>query len=322
MCGVAILGGCSDADDDVRLTGEILVERTVEFGMDFTFGSIDDVVPTADGVVVVDKMMKAVRRFDWAGNALPGLDRVGEGPGELSFPEGVGLRSPSEVVLLDPGNGGLQFFALDDSLRFSHRLALPNVAYGLCTLGEEVFVARHNTQAVVSRIDGAGAISDSIGLLEPPENRFLEPFALVGTVLCDETHRRVIFVPEAMGDPIAWDLESQEVSRVTVPGFVPRELVASELGITTAPSTAEGFHILVGASLTSDDRLALQYIRYSDFESSEESQVAIEREDGGFDWWSIPSGAHLRAEVEGGWIVSGLEPVPWVALAKLTWVER
>lgn len=135
---LAFLGmtwGCRAPEGRVpEAGGQVQLDSIASFGDADLFGSVDDVLITDTDVDVLDEFSKSAHRFGRDGSMKVGLTREGEGPGELLFPEGLAVTPSGDLVVLDPGTGGLNLFRIfGDSLEFLRRIPVPFIGDDVCS---------------------------------------------------------------------------------------------------------------------------------------------------------------------------------------------
>ncbi len=94
-----------------------------------TFGRVGGIVADSDGnVYVLDSQVPTVRRFGADGSYIGSIGREGEGPGEFTAPNGIGVRIDGSLVVRDERSGSLHLFDETGSPADGWRLVSPTFA--------------------------------------------------------------------------------------------------------------------------------------------------------------------------------------------------
>ncbi len=120
----AALAACVDAQSGPDIgegpaAAEIPIVEEVRIGgidgeMEYTFGSVSALAPGPDGsFYVADRQGPVVRKYDADGTHLLDLGRAGQGPGEFSSVDGLGVTDDGRIMIYDGRNARLSWFDAD-----------------------------------------------------------------------------------------------------------------------------------------------------------------------------------------------------------------
>lgn len=155
VCSLALVVGCACAGDG-RLEPESVPTLTPR--PDLTIGSLDDpdasfgrveiLVALPDGGVLVgDLQCPCVREYDATGASVRQYGTRGQGPGQFTTVEEVGLFR-DRIWIMDSGQRRVVWFGLDGThvdtrrLHFAEQAGAPRVSTPRGVLGDSLFVAR------------------------------------------------------------------------------------------------------------------------------------------------------------------------------------
>lgn len=301
--------------------GQVRLDSIASFGDVDLFGSVDDVLITATDVYVLDEFSKSVHRFGRDGSMKVGLSREGEGPGELLFPEGLAVTRSGDLVVLDPGTGGLNLFRTDgDSLEFLRRIPVPFIGDDVCSWGDDFMIVGRHAGALVHRVDSVGRVIESFDLGISHGHRQLDALGSKGFLVCDAPGDRIVFVPEVLGDPIVWDMAGDSAYAMDVPGRRPVDVAVTSEGSMTQDLAEGGSHFPRDALLDVEGRLVIPFTLWTD--STEVSELVREEASGRLVWWPLPDDRIPKASEGDYWILSGARPTPWVRAFRMEWQPR
>lgn len=120
----------------VRIAGEVpdtlvativpeLRVGAVDGAEELTFGSVIDVLPTADGGMLVhDDQAQAIRFYDAQGAYVKTLGAKGGGPGEYQQVNGIALRPDGEILVWDASGGRINRYRADGTFIDQFRLGV------------------------------------------------------------------------------------------------------------------------------------------------------------------------------------------------------
>lgn len=183
----------------VRITGDVpaamiaSVEPELKIGAvdgaeEYTFGSVQDVLPTADGGMLVhDDQAGLIRFYDSTGTYVKTLGAKGGGPGEYQQVNGIAMKPNGEILVWDASGGRINRYRADGSFIGQFRLGVTtwftsnalytddagNI-YHWAPIGEDPNRPLQHRSGLL-RVDTLGAVLDTIKYLElGPEPATLE----------------------------------------------------------------------------------------------------------------------------------------------------
>lgn len=112
----APLAACADLQEPQVPRSEIAVQEELRIGgidgaLEYTFGSVSAVAPAPDGsLYVADRQGPVVRKYDSEGTHLLDVGRAGQGPGEFSSVDGLGVLGDGRLMIYDGRNARLSWF--------------------------------------------------------------------------------------------------------------------------------------------------------------------------------------------------------------------
>ena len=145
---VAVFAGCGEADVPeasgapngepaasalpVGLVEELRIGG-IDGDVEYTFGSVSAVAPAPDGsVYVADRQGPVVRRYGSDGRHIVDVGSDGQGPGEYTSVDGLGVSADGTLMLYDGRNARLSRFSPDGE--FVGSVQVPNGAGGFRAL--------------------------------------------------------------------------------------------------------------------------------------------------------------------------------------------
>lgn len=144
-----------------------------------TFGSIRDAVWLEGGAIaVLDEVGVAVHVFDSLGSYLHGLERIGEGPGELSRPRAIARASDGALLLYDSENARVTTLRLEEGHLVAGQVR-PVLVGGpdFCEIDGTLRIHALSGNRLIHGVDTSGSLSGSI--LEPDAG-VLELYSTLG----------------------------------------------------------------------------------------------------------------------------------------------
>jgi len=100
-----------------------------ESGGEYMFSQIRDIaVDEAENIYVLDMKERQIKVFDEKGRYLRTIGKKGQGPGELGIPAFMSITNQNEVVVEDPGNRRLTYYALNGDFLSSTSTAKMTIA--------------------------------------------------------------------------------------------------------------------------------------------------------------------------------------------------
>lgn len=170
----------------VRVSGEVpatlvgSVEAELKVGAvdgaeELTFGSIQDVIPTKDGGLLVhDGQAQLIRFYDSTGAYIKTLGAKGAGPGEYQQVNGIATRPNGEILVWDASGGRINRYTADGTFIGQFRLGMTtwftsNALYSddagniyhWAPLGEDPERPLQHRSGLV-RVDTLGTVLDTI----------------------------------------------------------------------------------------------------------------------------------------------------------------
>lgn len=111
---------CADTPEPQAPTGAVIsIEEVLRVGgvdgaMEYTFGSISALAPAHDGsFYVADRQGPVIRKYDASGTHLFDVGRAGQGPGEFSSVDGLGVLADGRLLVYDGRNARLSWISAD-----------------------------------------------------------------------------------------------------------------------------------------------------------------------------------------------------------------
>lgn len=309
--GIGVLlgvGSCSPSEERRTFVGSVDAEVVASIGGENTFASIGDVLVTRNGIYVVDSRGNRVHGFTPRGDVMPELPRDGQGPGEVLFPRAVDVAPSGEVMVLDPGNGGVSLFdEAENGLVFSRRESFDINSDDFCTMGSSVFVAGRSSAGVVHKLDQDFQVEASVDVLSSYEDERLETEARRGRLVCDAIGGRVIFVPNRLGTLLIWEIPGGRLYELEIPGRLDERTDPDRgLHYGGTPLLDPGGRLIIPLGYKKGSVLELELI--------------AESAEGELEWWRGPAiDAHLQAIEGETWIAAELETVPRLKRVVVTW---
>lgn len=166
-----------ELEEELRIGG-------VDGPIEYTFGSISAWAPSPDGAIfVADRQGPVIRKYDSDGQHVADVGRDGQGPGEYSSVDGMGVTDDGRLMVYDGRNARLSWYGTEGE--FEESVSVPN---GLA--GFRGFVYSRDGSAFIR-------VPPEEGFAETPEG-FRADWARIGA---DGAIERVSEIPpdEAVG---------------------------------------------------------------------------------------------------------------------------
>ncbi|HUF69703.1 MAG TPA: hypothetical protein VMM79_13750 [Longimicrobiales bacterium] len=274
LVGSYALFGCADEAgrfDPAAVRFDTLAVVGVAEGNDVeTFGDIRAVEPTGDGgFLLLDGQGRSVSWFAEDGTYMGGVTARGEGPGELAFPVDIALTRSRDLVVLDPSNARLSWFALNDSgIDYTNQRRNELGGSQFCALGDRLYLSVPRNDAAVHEIGEGpepvrsfGTPISTPGLESLGAARWLgESMIPAGPVVCVSEPDLIVTVGRSSPLIRAYTPDGDEVWETELSDFRPIKLqVKQNGGVGAAPSPEDGIHMALSASRWDNDLLLLQY---------------------------------------------------------------
>lgn len=126
MLALTAAAACSTAPATSTSSGGLALLEELRIGgldgdVEYTFGSVTTVAPAPDGsVYIADRQGPVVRRYGADGTYLSQIGRSGEGPGEYTSVDGLGVTESGELAVYDGRVARVTWFSESGDYLESH----------------------------------------------------------------------------------------------------------------------------------------------------------------------------------------------------------
>lgn len=255
-----------------------------QIGTDSTFGSIDQVLVTADDILILDQARKIIHRFGRDGHGRGRLSRVGQGPGELMFPEAIAEFQSDQIAVLDPGNGRIAVHELaQDSMPYVAGFPIKFVPDGLCVLAGRVYLIGLHLGRLFHEIDSSGEIVSSFGTVHLDGPPGIERIFSNGPFLCDAARNSITHIPSHSPTWRRLTIDDELVTASRLTRVRPLRIEADEEGVFSQGVDEGGYaHIALSSAMSADSQRS--FVHFAMTGNVDHNEVFYQREDSGNQW--------------------------------------
>lgn len=164
------------------------------------FGRIADVVVDAEGrIAILDSQRQSFTLFGSDLRLIGSAGRRGQGPSEFGGSLAATLTSEEQLLIVDPDNGRLSFWAMRERSPNPLRiLPLTRPAMDACSVGQEILISVDGGPELVHEVDEEGDVVRSF-VPRLPEDAVDAPLGIDhflnhGSLACDQSAGVVVFI--------------------------------------------------------------------------------------------------------------------------------